>query len=124
MCSFWVWDNRQGTQALTTQFHLYHTCFENSCATHNICIVIMLHNALIRDVNEISWTSLALLYHLLVHGDGADDHLPRLLPVHVVQAQGVDTGRQVTSHLHKNVKILHLNPKLRILKVLHPPDMI
>ena len=73
---------------------------------------------LIRDVNEISRTSLALLYHLLVHGDGADDHLPRLLPVHVVQAQGVDTGRQVTSHLHKmeNVKILHLNLKIMLLQ--------
>ena len=71
-----------------------------------MCFVVMLQ---IRDVYEISRTSLALNYHLLVHGDGADDHLPRLLPVHVVQAQGVDTGRQVASHLHKMENIKYYN---------------
>ena len=78
-----------------------------------MCFVVMW---LIRDVNKISRTPLALICHLLVHGDGADDHLPRLLPVHVVQAQGVDTGRQVTSHLHKDIKILHPNLKILLLQ--------
>ena len=61
-----------------------------------------------------------MIYHLLVHSDGADDHLPRLLPVHVVQAQGVDTGRQVASHLHKDIKILHLNIKILLLQNVAP----
>ena len=39
------------------------------------------------------------LAYLLVNCDGPDDHLLGLLPVHVVEAQRVDIGGQVTSHL-------------------------
>ena len=39
------------------------------------------------------------LSYLLVDGDGPDDHLPGRFFVHVVEAQGVDLGSQVSPHL-------------------------
>jgi hypothetical protein len=43
--------------------------------------------------------SLDWLTNLVIDGDRADDHLLGVLPLHVVEAQRVDIGGQVTAHL-------------------------
>ena len=37
--------------------------------------------------------------HLVVDGDGANDHLLGVLSLHVVEPEGVDIGGQMTTHL-------------------------
>ena len=49
-----------------------------------------------------------LMCYLLVHCHGPDDHLLGLFPVHVIEAQRIDVGGQVTSHLIKHIQYLKL----------------
>ena len=49
-----------------------------------------------------------LILYLLVHCDGPDDHLLGLFPVHVVEAQRINMGGQVTSDLIKHIQVLNL----------------
>ena len=48
-----------------------------------------------------------LMSYLLVHCDGPDDHLLGLFPVHVVEAQRINMGGQVTSDLIKHIQVLN-----------------
>ena len=53
---------------------------------------------------EIGRNAITVVIHLIVDLDRADDHLPRLLLLHIVQAERVDLGGEVATHLVRPTK--------------------